>query len=75
MEQAVNNARAVAANKQADENYRNYALHVLALEKNSNDAHLLEQLITSGEPETIQQSCITNIQRSFRKRCRYIRHT
>ncbi|MEP7228888.1 MAG: PVC-type heme-binding CxxCH protein [Ginsengibacter sp.] len=55
---AVTSARSVAANKQADLNYRNDALRLIAFEKNSNDTTLLEQVITPTEPETLQQTAL-----------------
>jgi putative heme-binding domain-containing protein len=51
-------ARSVAANRQADLNYRNDALRLIALEKNSNDTALLQQLIIPAEPETLQQTAL-----------------
>ena len=55
---AVSNARTIALNKQADANYRNDALHILALDKDINNKNLLEQLVTPREPETIQQTAL-----------------
>jgi putative membrane-bound dehydrogenase-like protein len=55
---AIISARSVAGDKQADSKYRNDALRLIALEKNSNDTGLLEQIITPTEPETLQQTAL-----------------
>jgi putative heme-binding domain-containing protein len=54
----INNARTVALNKQANENYRVDALGLLALDKNTNDKSSLEQLITPEESEPVQEAAL-----------------
>ncbi len=54
----INSARSVATNKQEDFKYRNDALRLIALDKNSNDTAWLGQVITPTEPETLQQTAL-----------------
>lgn len=54
----MSNVRTVVMNKQADENYRVDALRLLALDKNTNNKSLLEQLITPEETESAQETAL-----------------
>ena len=55
---AIKSARSVAANKLDDSKYRSDALRLIALEKDSNDTRLLEQIITPTESETLQRTAL-----------------
>jgi len=58
---AVKSARSTIINKQVDLNYRNDALRLIAIENNSNDTSLLEQLISPTEAETLQQTALHSL--------------
>ncbi len=68
-------ARTVAANPSAGANFRSDALRLLALEKNTNDEKLLEQIIKPEEAESLQQTALrTYNQLSANNACAFIIH-
>ncbi len=66
-------ARSVAANSSADINFRSDALRLLALEKNTGDEKLLQQIIKPEEAESVQQTALrTYNQMSANDACAFI---
>lgn len=60
-------ARSVAANRGPEVNFRNDAIRLIALEKNSTDTALLQQLIIPAEPETLQQTALHTLNKVSEK--------
>ncbi len=56
--QTIERARSLAANPSANVNFRSDALRLIAVEKNSNDERLMQQIIRPEEAESVQQTAL-----------------